>query len=69
MAVREAPPQPVPSPSSQYAPRHRQDPYPAVKARGGEIILNSPTRRAIFFAGLVGAVMLALLVTLFALVG
>jgi hypothetical protein len=67
MAVREAPPQPAPS--SQYAPRRREDPYAALKARGGEIILNSPTRRAIFFAGLVGAVMLALLVTLFALVG
>ena len=53
----------------KYAPRHRQDPYPAVKARSGEIVLTTPTRRAIFFAGLVGAVMLALLVTLFALVG
>jgi hypothetical protein len=69
MAVREAPAQPAPPPSSQHAPRRREDPYPAVKARGGEIVLTTPTRRAIFFAGLVGAVMLALLVTLFALVG
>jgi hypothetical protein len=37
-----------------------QKPYPAEKARGGEIILNTPARRAIFLAGLVGAVVLAL---------
>jgi len=36
-------------------------PYPAEKARGGEIILRTPLRRAIFIAGLVGAVVLALL--------
>jgi hypothetical protein len=68
IAVREAPNQPAPPPSSLYAPRRREDPYPAVKARGGEIILTTPTRRALFFAGLAGAVLLALLVTLFALV-
>ena len=28
-----------------------QKPYPAEKARGGEIILNTPARRAIFFDG------------------
>lgn len=32
-----------------------QKSYPAEKARGGEIILNSPLRRAVFLAGLVGA--------------
>jgi hypothetical protein len=43
--------------------RNRQPPtpYPAEKARGGEIILRSPLRRAIFIAGLAGAVVLALL--------
>ena len=30
-----------------------QKPYPAEKARGGEIILKSPLRRAIFLAGLI----------------
>jgi hypothetical protein len=34
-------------------------PYPAEKARGGQIILNSPVRRIIFAAGLIGAVALA----------
>jgi hypothetical protein len=36
-----------------------QKPYPAEKARGGEIILNTPARRAIFLAGLIGTVVLA----------
>ena len=36
-------------------------PYPAEKARGGEIILRTPLRRAIFIAGLAGAAVLALL--------
>jgi hypothetical protein len=36
-----------------------QKSYPAEKARGGEIILNTPARRAIFLAGLTGAVVLA----------
>ena len=35
-------------------------PYPAEKARGGEIILRTPLRRAIFIGGLAGAVALAL---------
>ena len=38
-----------------------QKPYPADKARGGEIILNTPARRAIFLAGLIGAVILAVI--------
>jgi hypothetical protein len=37
-----------------------QKPYPAEKARGGEIILNTPARRAIFLTGLIGAVGLAI---------
>ncbi len=48
--VREAPAQP-PAP-----------PYPAEKARGGEIILRSPQRRVIFIAGLVGMFALVLLI-------
>jgi hypothetical protein len=36
-----------------------QKPYSAEKARGGEIILNTPARRAIFLARLIGAVVLA----------
>ena len=39
-----------------------QKPYPAEKARGGEIILNTPLRRFVFLAGLIGA--FALLITL-----
>ena len=41
-----------------------QKPYPAEKARGGEIILNSPLRRAIFLAGLIGAFTLVLVLAL-----
>lgn len=37
-----------------------QKPYPAEKACGGEIVLDTPLRRAIFMAGLIGAVVLAL---------
>ena len=39
-----------------------QKPYPAEKARGGEIILNTPVRRAIFLAGLIGTAVLAFVV-------
>jgi hypothetical protein len=38
----------------------RPDPYPADKARQGEIILKSSWQRAIFIAGLVSVVVLAL---------
>jgi hypothetical protein len=41
-------------------------PYAGEKARGGEIILRTPRRRANFIAGLAGALVLALLVGLFA---
>jgi hypothetical protein len=52
--VREGPPEPAPPP---------RQPYPAEKARGGEIILNSPLRRAVFVAGLAGAALLVLILT------
>ncbi|WP_292611642.1 peptide ABC transporter permease [Nitrobacter sp. 62-13] len=54
--VREGPAEPPPPPKS----------YPAEKARGGEIILRTTTRKAIFIAGLVGAVLLGLLIVFFA---
>jgi hypothetical protein len=53
--VREAPAQPVPP---------RQKPYPAEKARGGEIILRTRQRRMIFIGGLIAAIVLALLLGL-----
>lgn len=49
--VREGPAQPAPPP---------KEPYPAERARGGEIILNTPRRRAIFIGGLVGIVLLVI---------
>jgi len=48
--VREGPPQPAP--------------YPAEKARGGEIILRTRTQRLIFVAGLLGAGLLGLILIL-----
>ncbi|MBX6424672.1 MAG: peptide ABC transporter permease [Variibacter sp.] len=54
MPVREGPAQPAPPPKEP-------EPYPAEKARGGEIILGARSRRIIFIAGLVGIVVLALL--------
>jgi hypothetical protein len=41
-----------------------EKPYPAEKARGGEIILNTPARRAIFLSGLIGAVVLVLILAM-----
>ena len=41
-----------------------QKPYPAEKARGGEIILNTPLRRAVFLSGLIGAIVLAVILML-----
>jgi hypothetical protein len=41
-----------------------QKSYPAEKARGGEIIFNSPLRRAIFLAGLIGAFILVVVLAL-----
>jgi hypothetical protein len=53
--VREGPPQPAPPP---------KEPYPAEKARGGEIILNTPLRRWVFIGGLIGAIALVLFMSL-----
>jgi hypothetical protein len=44
--VREGPAQPAP--------------YPAEKARGGEIILRTPLRRMIFIGGLIGVAVVVL---------
>jgi hypothetical protein len=41
-----------------------EKPYPAEKARGGEIILRTPARRAIFLAGLTGVVVLAVILSM-----
>jgi len=48
--VREGPAQPPP--------------YPAEKARGGEIILRTPIRRAIFIGGLIAVAIVAVLLAL-----
>ncbi len=40
----------------------RQNPYPAEKARGGEIVLKKPWQRWVFMGGLVGIVLLVLLI-------
>ena len=55
--VREGPAQPAPP---------LRKPYPAEKARGGTIILNTPARRLIFIAGLVGAGLLVIILGIFA---
>jgi hypothetical protein len=52
--IREGPPQRAPPPGQSY---------PAEKARGGDIILNTPLRRGLFVAGLAGAVALALVLS------
>ena len=41
-----------------------QKSYPAEKARGGAIVLNTRLRRAIFLAGLIGAVVLVIIMML-----
>ncbi len=53
--AREGPAQPAPQ---------KREPYPAEKARGGVIILNTPIKRWIFLAGLAGAIVLALVLGL-----
>lgn len=55
MPVRESPAQSAPPP---------EQPYPAEKARGGEIILRTPLRRTIFVGGLVGIFVLLLVLAL-----
>jgi hypothetical protein len=58
--IREAPAQPAPPPETRA-------PYPAEKVRGGEIILRTPLRRAIFIAGLAGAAILGFMLVLIGL--
>jgi hypothetical protein len=41
-----------------------QKPYPAEKARGGEIILTTPLRRTVLLSGLIGAFCLVLILML-----
>lgn len=53
--VREGPAQPTPPP---------KEPFPADKARGAEVILNTPLRKGIFFGGLIGAILLVLALSL-----
>ncbi|MET3839994.1 hypothetical protein [Bradyrhizobium sp. OAE829] len=48
--VREGPAQPAPPPKD--------------KARGAEVILNTPLRKWIFFGGLIGAILLVLVLSL-----
>jgi hypothetical protein len=64
MPVREGPPQQAPPPKGPSA--QEPPPYPAEKARGGEIILGTRAQRVIFIAGLAGAVILVLLLQLMA---
>jgi len=52
---RQGSPQPAPP---------LENPYPAEKARGGEIVLTTPLRRWVFISGLVGAVALVLVLGL-----
>ena len=49
------------SPAQRGSPN--PPPYPAEKARGGEIILKTPLRRWIFISGLIGAAVLVLILS------
>jgi hypothetical protein len=51
-------------PAQQASPQERA-PYRPKEVRGGEIILNTSLERAIFIAGLVGAVVLVLILAVF----
>jgi len=65
--VREAPPQPAPPHAQEpQEPERKPQPYPAEKARGGEIILRTPARRAIFIGGLAALVLLVLVLRMIA---
>lgn len=44
--------------------RTPRQPYPAQKARQGEIILKEPWQRAVFIAGLAGFFLLALVLAI-----
>ena len=67
MPVREGAPEPPPA-SAEHKMRAVDRPlvYPAEKARGGETILRTPARRAIFIAGLASVFVLVLLLRMFA---
>lgn len=67
MPVREGPPQPAPAPTGRMRPvDDGTAAYPAERARGAEIVLRTPARRFVFFAGLIGAFVLALALRLLA---
>jgi hypothetical protein len=80
MPVRAGPPQPAPPPRNELPPIQEPAPlppepdptppgtapYPADKARGATVNLRTRSQRLIFFGGLVGAVLLVLLLRLFA---
>jgi hypothetical protein len=44
----------------------RPDPYPAEKARGGEIVLKKPWQRYFFFGALAGVVLLLVILRIVA---
>jgi hypothetical protein len=50
-------------PDTQRPPAGPRRPYPATKARQGEIILKSPWQRAVFIAGLAGVLVIGLAIT------
>jgi len=64
MPLREGPPEPPPPQQEQreghMRPVDGPPPYPAEKARGGEIILRNPMRRLIFIGGLIALVVVLL---------
>jgi hypothetical protein len=39
-------------------------PYPAEKARGGDVVLRRPWQRGVFIAGIAGAILLGLFLVL-----
>ena len=51
--------------ASTSSERMRPEPYPAEKARGGEIILKTKWSRAIFFTGLFGGIVLIAAVAIY----
>jgi hypothetical protein len=49
--------------------RHKApEPYPAEKARGAEIVLKKAWQRYVFFGGLAGIVLLAVLLRILAVI-
>ena len=53
-------PSPPPGRPFKGKPAGKPPPYPAQKARGGDIVLRTPWERAVFVAGLAGVFVLAL---------